>query len=70
MRDPVLILTGPPGLGKTTVASLLAGYAERGVPRVRPVFRSIHAGYVEPWQPESHGQNVTVMNIVAGAAAG
>jgi predicted kinase len=71
MRDPVLILTGPPGVGKTTVASLLANDARRAVHLESDLFfRFIHAGYIEPWKPESHGQNLTVMSIVAGAAAG
>ncbi len=33
-------------------------------------FHFIRAGYVEPWKPESHEQNTTVMRIVAAAAAG
>jgi predicted kinase len=71
MQDPVVILTGPPGVGKTTVASLLAGDAERAVHVESDVFfRFIQAGYVEPWKPESHAQNLAVMSVVAGAAAG
>ena len=33
-------------------------------------FRFISSGYVEPWKPESNGQNEVVMRIVAGAAGG
>jgi hypothetical protein len=33
-------------------------------------FRFIRSDYVEPWSPESHEQNRTVMDIVANAAAG
>lgn len=33
-------------------------------------FDFIRAGYVEPWEPESHDQNRVVMQIVAEAAAG
>jgi hypothetical protein len=33
-------------------------------------FRFISSGYVEPWKPESHEQNESVMGIVANAAAG
>jgi predicted kinase len=69
--DPVLILTGPPGAGKTTTARLLAAASERAVHlESDSFFHFIRAGYVEPWKPESHEQNTTVMRIVATAAAG
>ncbi len=67
----VLILTGPPGVGKSTLAAILAGRAERGVHLESDVFfRFITSGYVEPWKPESQDQNAAVMGIVAEAAAG
>jgi adenylate kinase family enzyme len=70
-REPaVLILTGAPGSGKTTVAALLALTSDRGVHLQSDCFfRFIVSGYVEPWKEESHEQNTTVMKIV-GAAAG
>jgi predicted kinase len=68
--SPVLILTGPPGVGKTTAAGILA---ERSMAAVHleadTFFRFIRSGYVEPWKPESHDQNRLVMGIVADAAA-
>jgi predicted kinase len=67
---PVLILTGPPGVGKTTTASILV---ERSSPAVHleadAFFRFIRSGYIEPWKPESHDQNRVVMEIIAKAAA-
>ena len=33
-------------------------------------FHFIQAGSIEPWKPEAHEQNTTVMRIVAQAAAG
>ena len=69
--DPVLILTGPPGAGKTTTARLLAAGADRAAHvESDSFFHFIRAGYIEPWRPASHEQNTTVMRIVAGAAAG
>lgn len=68
---PVLLLSGAPGSGKTSVARLLAGRSARGVHLESDLFFGfIEGGYIEPWKPESHEQNATVMRIVAAAAAG
>jgi chloramphenicol 3-O-phosphotransferase len=67
---PVLILTGPPGVGKTSIASLLAIDRDPAVHLEADVFfRFIRSGYVDPAEPESHRQNEAVMDIVAAAAA-
>jgi len=66
----VLILTGAPGSGKSTVAGLLACKWPRAVHiECDQFFHFIKAGYIEPWKPESHEQNTTVMRIVGQAAA-
>jgi tRNA uridine 5-carbamoylmethylation protein Kti12 len=68
---PVLILTGPPGAGKTTTARILAGRHSRAVHLESDLFfHAIRSGYVEPWKPASRDQNEVVMGIVAGAAGG
>ena len=66
-----MVLTGPPGAGKTTVARLLAGLSDRAVHLESDrFFQFIASGYVEPWKPASHDQNTAVMRIVADAAIG
>jgi tRNA uridine 5-carbamoylmethylation protein Kti12 len=68
--EPVLIVTGAPGAGKTTVARLVAARRERAVHLESDCFfHFIASGYIEPWKPESHPQNTTVMRIVGDVAA-
>ncbi|HET7120540.1 MAG TPA: AAA family ATPase [Solirubrobacterales bacterium] len=69
--DPVLILTGPPGVGKSSAAALLADRFDRAVHlRADEFFHFVRAGFVEPWRPESQAQNEAVIEIVGRAAAG
>src|SRR5207248_3361689 len=66
----VLILSGPPGVGKTTVAAILSETWEKSVHlEVDRFLHAIRGGYVAPWKPESSQQNETVMNAVAHSAA-
>jgi tRNA uridine 5-carbamoylmethylation protein Kti12 len=70
-KTPVLIVTGPPGVGKTAAAGILAARSGRAVHlEADAFFRFIRSGYVEPWKPESNEQNQIVMRIIASAAAG
>jgi cytidylate kinase len=66
----LLVVTGPPGAGKSTVARALAG-------RVGPssvlvagdaFFAFLANGAVDPWRPESHVQNTVVTEAAAQAA--
>ncbi|MEP7456857.1 AAA family ATPase [Phyllobacterium sp. SB3] len=66
----ILILTGPPGSGKTTTAASLV--AAVGIPAVHlhsdDFWHYIKSGLVQPYLPEAHAQNQTVMDVLAGAA--
>jgi chloramphenicol 3-O-phosphotransferase len=68
----ILILTGPPGAGKSTVADILArGSAQPSAHLHSDDFydRYIKSGYVLPWLPQAREQNETVTRAVAAAAA-
>jgi predicted kinase len=66
----MLILSGPPGVGKTTVAGLLAQREQRSVHlEADRFFFFIKSGFVEPWDPASAEQNQMVMRTAAEAAA-
>ena len=66
----MLIVTGPPGAGKTTAARLLAASRQRAAHLESDrFFHFVVSGYVEPWKPEAHEQNTVVMGIVGRAAA-
>lgn len=67
----VLILTGPPGAGKTAIADVLAGSAQRPTVHMRTdtFYRWIRAGYVAPYLPEAAHQNEIVIAAIAEAAA-
>jgi cytidylate kinase len=70
-RGELLILTGPPGSGKTTTAEALA--AVPGSPKVHlhsdDFWRFIRHGAIPPYLPEAHAQNAVVVDVLAKVAA-
>jgi predicted ABC-type ATPase len=66
----LLVVTGPPGAGKSTVALALALSAERSVlVEGDQFFGFLAAGAIDPWLPESDRQNAVVTRA-AGTATG
>ena len=67
---PSLILSGPPGAGKTTIARVLADAS--ALPAVHlhtdDFYDAIRTGFILPWLPESQAQNTIVTRAIAAAA--
>ncbi|MFE7507121.1 AAA family ATPase [Promicromonospora sp. NPDC057488] len=67
----LLVVTGPPGSGKSTVSEALADLWEPSVlVEGDAFFRFLRRGMVPPWLPESHAQNDTTVRAAAAAAGG
>lgn len=67
---PLVLVAGPPGAGKSTVARLLANGWDKAVHLHTDDFYAwVTTGYIEPWRPESHEQNVTIAHAAALAAS-
>lgn len=70
-KGPVIVLSGPPGAGKSTVARLLADAASPSVHLHTDDFWAfIRRGAIPPYLPGSERQNELIMTILATAAFG
>ncbi|MBD9726221.1 AAA family ATPase [Streptomyces caniscabiei] len=70
-RGQVIVLTGPPGAGKSTVAQLLADHLAPSVHLHSDDFwRYIKQGWIAPYLPEAHQQNQVVLQVLVSAAFG
>lgn len=68
MDSGLIVVTGPPGAGKSTVADeLVRAFPSSALVIGDDFFRFVRGGWIEPWLPEAHRQNETV--VAASAAA-
>jgi predicted kinase len=67
---PILIVSGPPGAGKTTVARVLAETSPTPAVHLHTddFYGAIRSGFIAPWLPESADQNAAVSRAIAAAA--
>lgn len=72
LAGQILLLSGAPGVGKTTAAAILARRPGRpGVHLHADLFWGfVGTGRLPPFLPEAHALNATVVEAVAGAAKG
>jgi hypothetical protein len=66
----LLLLTGAPGCGKTTIAPLVADHAPLSACLdLDWFFAKLRSGAMEPWREEAHQQNRVVLSAAASAVA-
>jgi hypothetical protein len=66
----LLLITGSPGSGKTTVAPLVADFADPSCClSLDWFFASLRQGAIDPWKSEAHQQNRVVLAAAASAVA-
>jgi hypothetical protein len=65
----LLIISGPPGAGKSAVANVLADRFEPSVlVEGDAFFACVRRGFIDPWLPEARDQNDVVLRAAATAA--
>ena len=68
MPAELLVLTGPPGAGKSTVARAVVASLERAaLVRGDDFFAHVVRGAVDPWLPAAAEQNAVVLSAAAAA---
>lgn len=66
----LLVVTGPPGAGKSTIARIIAdSMSPAALVEGDEFFRFLRNGVIEPWKVEAREQNEVVVGIQATTAA-
>ena len=70
MTGRIVIVTGPPGAGKTTLSPLLAEAADGDAICLETdvFYRAIRKGWIAPWKVEAHTQNQVVSDAMVATA--
>ncbi|MEY2474448.1 MAG: hypothetical protein QOK28_3777 [Actinomycetota bacterium] len=70
LTGAVVVVTGPPGAGKSTVCADVVMRADRGVlVEGDSFFQAVKSGWVEPWLPAAARQNETVIDALGACAS-
>jgi predicted kinase len=65
---PIIIVSGCPGSGKTTLAKALAHLSPMGLHLLSDIFYGFPVAPVDPTRPESHHQNSVIMRALGRSA--
>ena len=72
MTGRIVIVSGPPGAGKSTIARRLADGAAANLAvhlHTDDFYTYVRKGFVAPWLPAAQAQNIAIMNALAASAA-